>query len=101
MTELLEAKHHSDTLLDTSMILLNQVIQVFRRALLRVCWQRAIDFQIVHRAMGRSVAVQRDRLWRALVVTDSLSEEGLGRGDVAPGAQPEVDCAASPINGTV
>jgi hypothetical protein len=30
--KLLEAEHHSDALLDTPMVLLNQVIQVFRRA---------------------------------------------------------------------
>jgi hypothetical protein len=34
VTELLEAEHPSDTLLDTPMVLLNQIIQVFRRALL-------------------------------------------------------------------
>jgi hypothetical protein len=33
MTELLEAKHHCDTLLDAPMVLLNQVIQVLRARL--------------------------------------------------------------------
>jgi hypothetical protein len=36
MTELPEAKHHCDALLNAPMVLPNQVIQVFRRTLLRV-----------------------------------------------------------------
>jgi hypothetical protein len=62
ITELLEAKHHSDTLFDAPVALLNQVIQVFRRVLLRVYRQHAVGLQL--RAMGRSVAIQCDRLWR-------------------------------------
>jgi len=34
--ELLEAKHHSDALLHAPMVLLNQVVQIFRRTQLRV-----------------------------------------------------------------
>jgi hypothetical protein len=101
ITELLEAKHHSDTLFDAPVVLLNQVIQVFRRALLRVYRQHAIDLQLAYRAVGRSVAIQCDRLWRSLVILDCFADEGLGSGDVTPAAQSEVDCPLHPINGTV
>ena len=33
----LDAQHHSDALLHAPMVLLDQVVQVFRRAQLRVC----------------------------------------------------------------
>jgi len=66
--KLLEAEHHSDALLDAPMVLLNQVIQVFRRALLRVRRQQAVGLQLAHRAVRRGVAVQCDRLWRVPVV---------------------------------
>jgi hypothetical protein len=36
ITELLEAEHHSEALLHAPMVLLNQVVQVFRRTQLRV-----------------------------------------------------------------
>jgi hypothetical protein len=99
--ELFEAKHHRDALLDTPMVLLNQVIQVFRRALLRVRRQRAIGFQLAHRAVRRSVAVQCDRLWWVPVVIDRFSKEGLGSCYVTPGSKSEVDCPPHPINGAV
>ena len=101
MTELLEAEHHSDTLLDAPMVLLNQVIQVFRRALLRVPWQGTVGLHLAHCAVRCGVAVQCDGLRCVLVVIDRFSEEGLRRGYVTPGAQPEVDCPPQPINGTV
>src|SRR6266851_527479 len=43
--EPLEAEHHRDALLHAPMVLLNQVVQVLRRAQLRVRGQRAIGFQ--------------------------------------------------------
>ena len=101
ITELLEAKHHSDTLFDAPVVLLNQVIKVFRRPRLGVYRQHAIGLQLAYRAVGRSVAIQCDRLWRALVILDRFAEEGLGSGDVTPAAQSEVDCPSCPINGTV
>ena len=47
----LEAQHHSKALLYTAMVLLDQVVQVFRRAQLRVCGQQAIGFQLMHRTV--------------------------------------------------
>jgi hypothetical protein len=101
MTELLEAEHHSDTLLDAPMVLLNQIIQVLRRSLLRIRWQGTIGFHLSHCATRCGVAVQRDGLWWVLVVIDRFAEEGLRSGYIAPGAQPEVDCPSHPIDGTV
>ena len=56
IAELLEAEHHGDALLD-AVVLLNEVVEVFRRAQLRVGRQRTVGFQFAHRAVRRSVAV--------------------------------------------
>ena len=42
IAELLEAEHHGDALLDASVVLLNDVVEVFRRAQLRVGRQRTV-----------------------------------------------------------
>jgi hypothetical protein len=97
VTERLEAEHYCNVLLDAPIVQFNRVIQVSRRALLRVRWQRAIGFQLAHRA-GTLRSRPGDRLWWALV---ALDREGLGSSDVATGAQPEVDGPPHPINGTV
>src|SRR6267378_2406452 len=48
-----EAEHHSNALLYTAMVPLDQVVQVFRRAQLRVRGQPAIGFQLTHRTVPR------------------------------------------------
>jgi hypothetical protein len=57
IAELLEAEHYGDALLDGSVVLLNEVVEVFRRAQLRVGRQKTICFQLAHSAVRRSVAV--------------------------------------------
>src|SRR6266481_798880 len=99
--EPLEAEHHRDAPLHAPMVLLNQVVQVLRRAQLRVRGQRAIGFQLAHRTVRCSVAVQRDCLRGALLASDRFAKERLGGRDIALGAQPEVDRPARPIDGTV
>src|SRR6266851_4269383 len=99
--EPLEAEHHRDALLHAPMVLLNQVVQVLRRAQVRVRGQRAIGFQLAHRTVRCSVAVQRDCLRGALLASDRFAKERLGGRDIALGAQPEVDRPARPIDGTV
>jgi hypothetical protein len=76
----LEAEHHSDALLHAPMVLLYLVIQMFRRAQLRVRSERAIGFQFAHRTVGCGVAVQRafnatltksiDEIYRASTVKE-------------------------------
>jgi len=79
--EPLEAEHHSDALLHAPMILLNQVVQVLRRAQLCVGRQRAIGFQLAHRTVRCGVAVQCDCLRGALLAFDRFAEERLGGRD--------------------
>src|SRR5258708_36927259 len=75
--EPLEAEHHSNALLHAPMVLLNQVVQVLRRAQLRVRGRQAIGFQLSHRTARCSQAVQRDCLRGALLAFDRFAEEPL------------------------
>jgi hypothetical protein len=69
-------------------VLLDQLIQIFRRAQLRFCSKQAIGFQLAHPTVRCSVAVERDRLWAATLVLNRFPKECFGGGDVAPGTQP-------------
>ena len=101
VAELLEPQHHSHTLLDAAVVLLNQVIEMLRRPQLGLRRQRTISLQLAYRAVRRSVAIPSDRLWRTMLKLDRLAKEGLGGGDVTPGAQSEVECPTRPIHGTI
>ena len=99
--EPLEAEHHSDALLHPAMVLLYQVVQVFRRAQRRIRRERAIGFQFAHRTVGCGVAVQRDCLRATPLAFDRFTKESFGGGDIAPGTQPEVDRPTCPIDGAI
>src|SRR5271166_1690284 len=88
--EPLETEHRTKPQLDPTVILLDQVVQVFRRAQLGVLGQRAISLHLAHRAMRRRVTVKGDRPRRASLVFDRLAEERLGRRHIAPGAEAKV-----------
>ena len=92
VAKLLESQHRSDALLDAAVVLFNQVIEIFRRTQLGLRWNGTFGFQLAHRTVRRSVAVQRESLRRVLLALNRLAEEGLGNGYVASGTQPEVDC---------
>jgi hypothetical protein len=77
IAEPLETEHHRDALLHTPMVLLDHVIQIFRRARFRVRGQRAGGFQLAHRTVRCSVAVQRDGLRAALLALDRFTKNAL------------------------
>ena len=89
VAELLEPEHHRNALLDATMVLFNQVIEVFRGSQLGCGRQPTSSLQLPHRTVRRSVAIQRDRLWRPLVALHRLAEESLGGCYVTLGAQPK------------
>jgi hypothetical protein len=82
-------------------VLLNQIIQLFRRTHLRFQGQQAIALQFARRTVRGSVAVQRDRLRGAPLAFDRFAKERLGSTNITAGAQPEVDSPARPVNGSV
>jgi hypothetical protein len=60
------------------MVLLDQVVQVFRRAQLRIRGQPAIGLQFTHRTVRCHVAVQRDCPRAALLAFDRFTKVRLG-----------------------
>ena len=82
IAELLEPQHHSNALLDASMVLFNQFIEVLRRPQPRLRRQGTIGLQLAHRAVRRRVAIQCDRLWRTLLALERFAEERLGGSNV-------------------
>ena len=64
VAELLEPQHYSNALLDAAVVLLNQVIEVFRRnAVRRLSGREPSAFRGSRTARSDDSAVQRDRLW--------------------------------------
>jgi len=50
--EALEPEHGASSGLDTAMILLDQVVQILRRAHPRASWKQAFGLHLAHRAKG-------------------------------------------------
>ena len=94
----LQAEHHGEALFHIPMVLLDQVVQVFRRTQLRVGGQRPIGLEFAHRAVRGGIAIQRDRSRGAPLALYRFAEERLGSGDIASGAQPEIDRVSGSIN---
>jgi hypothetical protein len=57
-----ETEHHIRSGFDVAMVLLDHVVQIFRRPDLRVFRQQAIGLHLAHRAVRGSIAVERDGL---------------------------------------
>ena len=80
---------------------LDQIVQILRRSQRRVRGQKLVRLHFAHRAVRCSVTVQRDCLRIARLTPDRFREESLGRSDIAPGADPEVDRLSCAVNCTL
>jgi hypothetical protein len=100
ISEAFEAEHCIDPGLDVAMILLDQVVQILRRSQSRLLRQRLVSLHFAHCAMRRRVTVQCDGFRSEPLTLDRLREEGLRCGNIALGAEPEVDRLSRSINGT-
>jgi len=76
--EVLEAKHRSGSGFGTTMILLDEVVQVLRGPQFRAPGQRAVLSHLTDCAMRRNIASEGDRMRRPTVIPDRLFKEGLG-----------------------
>ena len=83
------------------MILLDQIVQILRQSQRRARREKLVRLHFAHRAVRRSVTVQRDRLRSEPFSPDRFREESLGRGDIAFAAEPEVDRLSCAGNCTV
>jgi hypothetical protein len=84
-----------------AMILLDQIVQILRRSQCRGRRQILVRLHFAHRAVRRSITVQRDCLRSEPLTPGRFREESIGRSDIAPGTEPEVDRLSCSINDTV
>src|ERR1017187_480806 len=96
-----EAEHRTNAKFHATVVLFDQVIQIFRRPHLGLRWQLAIGLHLAHGAMRRRVAVQCDGPRGRPLTLDSLAKKRLGRAHITMAAQAKVHGPSSAINGPV
>jgi hypothetical protein len=96
-----EAEHGPGPELNPSMILLNQVVQVFRRSQFGVLPCLAFVRHLAYGAMRRGIAIQSNAGGSALLCSKRFTEERLGGRYIPLRAQPEIDCVALPVYRTI
>jgi hypothetical protein len=94
--EVLEAMHRSDSGFDTTMVLLDEVVQVLRGPQFRAPGQQAVLSHLTDCAMRRRIAIEGDRVRRPTVIPDRLFEECLGCGYISCLTEPESRQSAQP-----
>jgi len=95
-SKMLEAEHRTKPQLDRSMVLFNQIVDVFGRPDLALISLGMFAESLCRPAMRRLIAVERDLVWQwALALErpseERPSEERLGGGNVPLGAKQEID----------
>ena len=83
------------------MILLNQIVQVIRCSQLGVLLYLVFARHLAHGSMRCGIDIQSDADGSTPVGVERLAEDCLGRCNVSLWTQPEVDCFALLVHGTV
>ena len=94
----LEAKHGAGSGFDSAMILLDEVVQIFRGAQLCAFGQQAVGSHLAHCPMRRGIAVKSNRVRRPTLMPDRLLEEGLCCRHIASATEPEVNGLSSLVH---
>jgi hypothetical protein len=82
------------------MILLDHIIYIAVRPHNESRWQQAFRLQLCNRGMRGCVAIERDLL-RGTPLLDGLSQEPLGRSNIAVFTQEKIDGLSLPIHRAV
>jgi len=98
--KLLEAEHRTKPQLDRSVILLNQIVEVFGRPDLASISLRMFAESLFARD-ERPDSIERDLMRQSALGAESSPEECLGGCDVPLGAQQEIDGLSLFVDGTV
>jgi hypothetical protein len=96
--EAFQAKHGAQPGLNVAMILLDQIVEVLRRAKFSRLGKPALLLKFPNGSMGSGIKVECDGNRRAALRTYGYAEECLCRGDVAMRAEPEIDCLACRVD---
>src|ERR1017187_9856208 len=99
--KVLKAEHRTCSGFNAPVILLDQIVQVFRRSQLGVLPCLVFPWHLAHCSVRCGVAIQCDTDRRAFLGTKRLAEERLGCRDVSGRAESEVGGVAIPVYGTI
>src|SRR5690242_14160864 len=88
--ESFESEHRSDSVFDSAMILLHNIIQVLAGSYSNTMRHRSCRLQFGDGPMRSRVSIQRDDAW-CRVALHRFVEKAFGRGNIASFAQQEVD----------
>ncbi len=97
----LEAEHGPGPEFDPAMILLDQVVQIFRGSQFALLPCSIFIGHFTHGAMRRGIAIQSNADRSASLGAKRFTEERLGGGHIPHRAQPEIDGAAILVYRTI
>ena len=99
--KLLKAEHRTKSQLDRSVILLDQIIEVFGRPDLALIAIEMFAESLFGRAMRSLVTVERDLMRQSTLASESSPEKCLGGRDIPLGAKQKIDCLALVVDCTI
>ena len=96
-----EPQHRTQPKLDRSMVLFNQIIEVFRRSNLSPIAASMCGKKLPGRSMRSRIAIERNGARQAALALERPPEESLRSSDVPLGAQEEIDGLFIAVNGAI
>jgi hypothetical protein len=87
--------------LDISIILFDQIVQVFRRSQLGALPCLIFDWNLTHCSMRSRIAIKRNADRCAQLRAKRFAEKGLGRCSIPLRTESEVDGVAIPVDGAI
>ena len=86
-----EPQHRTQPKLDRSMVLFNQIVEVFRRSNLSPIAASMCGKKLPGRSMRSLIAIERNGARQAALALERPPEESLRGSDIPLGAQEEID----------
>jgi hypothetical protein len=100
-TEMFEAEHRTQPKLDRSVILLDQIVQIFRGSDLALISLGMFAESLFCRPMRSLITVERDLARKSSLMPECSSEKCLGGRDIPLGAEQEIDSLSLFVDRTV
>ena len=97
----LEAEHWTQTKLDGSMVLFNQIIEVFRRSQLGPIAASMCGEELPGRSVRSLIAIERDGARQPALALKRPPKEGFRGSDIPLGAQQEIDGLSIAVDGAI
>ena len=88
--ESLEPKHRAQPKFDGSMVLLDEIVQIFRRSQVGSLAAPMFAEELPSRPVGRLIAIECDRTRQSALGLERPPEEGFRRGNISLRSQQEI-----------